>query len=284
MPYSIVETLKNPPREFTPVPFWFLNDELSDGEIIRQMNDFNNKGVHGVVLHSRIGIPKSLEYLSDEFMHYIKTAVETAKKLDMYIVLYDEAMYPSGSAHGKVVAENPKFASQAIILAEDASEGKLITKTKSGKYIMQVNSGGTIRGIHFGEDDCQPDAPPAGDLLSQEAVDAFIRITHERYYEVLKEYFGNTIIGFFTDEPSATGRNERKGCKAWTWDFEEVITSLGGKLEELEGLFTGEDNPTVGIYNKAIFYRECEVYYESISKWCENHCIAFMGHHKRGGY
>lgn len=66
----------------------------------------------GIVLHPRIGIPKELEYLSDEYMHYMEVAVKTAARLNMKVVLYDEAMYPSGSAHGKVVAENPKYAAQ----------------------------------------------------------------------------------------------------------------------------------------------------------------------------
>ena len=96
--YELIRNLESPNREFSPVPFWFLNDEFSDDEIIRQMEDFNSKGVHGVVLHPRIGIPESIEYLSDKFMHTIETAVKTAARLDMRIVLYDEGMYPSGSA------------------------------------------------------------------------------------------------------------------------------------------------------------------------------------------
>ena len=85
--YELIRNLESPNREFSPVPFWFLNDEFSDDEIIRQMEDFNSKGVHGVVLHPRIGIPESIEYLSDKFMHTIETAVKTAARLDMRIVL-----------------------------------------------------------------------------------------------------------------------------------------------------------------------------------------------------
>ena len=150
---KIIEDLNNPDKEFTPIPFWFLNDELTDDEIVRQMEDFCDKGVYGVVLHPRIGIPESIPYLSDRFMHYIKVATETAHRLGMYIVLYDEAMYPSGSAHGLVVKENPNFAAQAIVLSNSSDEGKLIAECKSGKYILQLRSEGTIRGIHFGEDD-----------------------------------------------------------------------------------------------------------------------------------
>ena len=68
----------------------------------------------------------------------------------------------------------------------------------------------------------------------------FLKFTHERYYEVLKEYFGSTIIGFFTDEPSILGRNglgtAEKPFFPWTPGLEEEICSRGGKTEELEAL------------------------------------------------
>jgi len=279
---SIIEKIQSPDKEFTPVPFWFLNDAFTDEELIRQLTDFHDKGVFGVVLHPRIGIPESVPYLSDTFMHYIRVAVETAAKLGMYIVLYDEAMYPSGSAHGMVVRENPKFASQAIILTEDKKEGHLIASLQNGKYIVQVNSEGTIRGVHFGEDDGEENAPPAADLLSQEAVDTFIRLTHQRYYDVVGEYFGNTIIGFFTDEPSLLGRCSRRNCFAWTWNFEEDFKRAGGKLEALAGLFTGEENESTELYRQMIFRRELDIYYASLRRFCVNHGIALMGHPHRG--
>ena len=38
-------------------------------------------------------------------------------------------------------------------------------------------------------------APASADLMNPEAVALFLQLTHERYYQELKEYFGNTIIG-----------------------------------------------------------------------------------------
>ncbi len=279
----LIQKLMTPSREFSPIPFWFLNDALTDEEIARQLTEFNQKGVHGVVLHPRLGVPESIQYLSDEFMHYIKVAVETAKRLDMKIVLYDEAMYPSGSAHGLVVASDPRFASQAIMLYDAMpTTGKLIARTSSGRYLMQIESRGTMRGIHFGEDDGEPNAPRTADLLNPEAVAKFIELTHERYFSVLKEYFGNTVIGFFTDEPSVLGRNPVWGCRPWTHGFEDVIVAHGGKLEELEAMFTGATNDTVALYERLIFERENETYYKALSAWCESHGIALMGHPHRG--
>jgi len=60
---DLIQEIKCPDREFSPIPFWFLNDALTDDEIVRQLEDFNKKGVHGVVLHPRIGVPESIQYL-----------------------------------------------------------------------------------------------------------------------------------------------------------------------------------------------------------------------------
>ena len=278
----MLEQLHCPDKEYTPIPFWFLNDELTDREMVRQLQEFHEKGVDGVVLHPRIGIPESIPYLSEKYFHFIRLAVETAEKLGMVIVLYDEGMYPSGSAHGQVVAENPRFASQAIFLTEDPAQGKVIVRCPDGKYIVQANSGGTIRGVHFGEDDGEKNAPPSADLLSQEAVDTFLRLTHQRYYEEVGEYFGSTILGFFTDEPSALGRCCKPNCFAWTWDFEQEFVAQGGRMEELEGLFTGEENDSTRLYRKMIFQRELDVYYESLHRFCVEHGIALMGHPHAG--
>ena len=40
-----------------------------------------------------------------------------------------------------------------------------------------------------------------GRRSKQSAVDCFIALTHEVYYKTLREYFGDTVVGIFTDEP-----------------------------------------------------------------------------------
>ncbi len=276
---KIIEELKNPDEEFSPVPFWFLNDRLEETELKRQMEDFNDKGVNRVVLHPRIGIPNDFEYLSEEYFDIIKFIVKTAKDLDMRIVLYDEAMYPSGSAHGEVVKSNPDFASVGIKLTDNIAEGKVIARLDDGYFIVSKKCGGTIRGIHYGEDDGEKNAPLSADILNPKAVEKFIELTHERYYAHLSEYFGNTIIGFFTDEPCILGRGA-EGFFEWTEGLENDIVSFGGNLSELRALFDGEINETIKIYRQVITDRLNSVYYKKLSDWCESHNIALMGHPK----
>lgn len=275
----IIAELKNPDKEFSPIPFWFLNDRLEKSKLKGQLEDFCDKGANAVVLHPRMGVPKDLEYLSDEYFDIIKFIVSTAKELDMRIVLYDEAMYPSGSAHGEVVKSNPEFASVGIKLTDNRSEGKVIAEFDDGYFIVSTKCGGTIRGIHYGEDDGEENVPMSADILNPQAVDKFIELTHEQYYNHLSEYFGSTIIGFFTDEPCILGRCT-VGFFEWTEGFENTVISSGGKIADLRALFENKENETTVLYKKLIADRLNDVYYKKLSDWCERHNIALMGHPK----
>ena len=273
----LLAQLQNPPEEFTPVPFWFFNDRPDEEKIAQELKDYKQKGVDAFVLHPRIGIPEDVPYLSDAYFQAVRFIVKCADSLGMKVVLYDEGMYPSGSAHGMVVAQNPDYASRGIILSERPEGGEVITEFSDGKYLVYGFTGGTIRGIHFGEDDGEAGAPKSADILNPDAVDAFIRLTHDRYYEELKEYFGTTVIAFFTDEPCALGRNAA-AFREWVPGLERELAAEGGKLPELEGLFTGEKNETTAIYHRLIKKHLRETFYARLSRWCEAHGIALMGH------
>ena len=300
---------QQPADEYSPFPFWFWNDELTEEEIARQIEDFYAHGVAGFVIHPRKGLPRTIEYLSDRYMHFVKFAVEKAASMGMEVILYDEAMYPSGSAHGLVVKENPAWASRCLVMetaeadvrAEDGliavcaahvAEGKASDieplEPENGVYSLPDGgrallcfrvcySGGTIRGIHEEEDDGERFAPASADLLNPEAVQAFIRLTHERYYEVLREHFGHTVIAMFTDEPDIVGRRSRKGCKAWTDGFLQEF----GDAADLPALFLDAGDETEAIrlrYRRAINHRMGQTYYGQLADWCEKHHIALTGH------
>ena len=99
----------DPPAEFSLAPFWFLNDELRADEIARQMGEFQAHGVDAVVLHPRVGLPRSQGWMSEPLLALLRFAIEEAARRGMWVMLYDEGMYPSGSASGQVVAENPTY-------------------------------------------------------------------------------------------------------------------------------------------------------------------------------
>lgn len=286
---EFLKDIASPPEELTPIPFWFFNDAPDEEKIAAQLSDFVEKGITGIVLHPRIGIPEDIPYLSEKYFDVVEKIIKIADCLRIKVVLYDEGMYPSGSAHGKVVEINPAYAARGIALVEEPGENEILASLQDGRYLIYCFTGGTIRGIHFGEDDGEKGAPLAADILNPKAVQAFIQLTHENYYRRLKEYFGTTIIGFFTDEPCALGRyphvlharthaERNYPPKEWAEGMEKEILEHGGRMEDLEGLFTGRENYTTLLYHKLVKKHLRETFYKPLSVWCQEHGIWLMGH------
>lgn len=309
-----------PGHEFAPIPFWFWNDELSKKDLKQQLDDLYKKGIRSFVIHPRKGLPESNRYLSDSFLDYVEFIVREASKLEMTVFLYDEAMYPSGAANGKVVATNPQFAAKGLqmsifnvhdslpvfgignwfvssVVAEEQNNDSIsytsfdsleeaITYSKNLDhphviyYFTLVYSEGTIRGVHEGEDDGEPNAPKAADLLDPDAVELFIHLTHDVYFRRLKDYFGTTIISMFTDEPSILGRFPKKGLIPWTHGFLENYLACGGRKDDLPFLFdkTSEHAKIHQIYQHAVNLRMRECYFKPLSNWCQTHNIMLSGH------
>src|SRR5450759_1818055 len=128
----------NPPHEFSVMPFWFWNDTLKDEEIIQQIGDFEAHGVYGFVIHPRIGLPENVKWLSAEMIHSMDLAIKEAYRRKMYVVLYDEGMYPSGSSSGQVVARNPEYAARGLAKI-DLKSGETPKLPEGGKLITVIN-------------------------------------------------------------------------------------------------------------------------------------------------
>jgi hypothetical protein len=153
--------------------------------------------------------------------------------------------------------------------------------------VWNTASGGVIRGAFPESEDAHATAPPAGDILNPEAVACFLRLTHDRYYETLKEFFGNTVIAIFTDEPNVTGRgaSRRRGRPAvpFTPGFVDYLKSLWGEdpTSWLPAMWVdyGEGTDTFrNEYAEAVQTRLQEVFYGGQSAWCADHGIDLTGH------
>ncbi|MCK5863312.1 MAG: hypothetical protein KAH38_12560, partial [Candidatus Hydrogenedentes bacterium] len=274
-----------PPREYSIIPFWFLNDDLEKGELLRQLDDFAAHGVYGVVPHARMGLAREFAFMSDRWLEMIACCVEHAAERDMKIILYDEGMYPSGSCAGQVVAANPHHATRALERRKRGSalegEEEVIYEDDTWMYV-NTRSMGVIRGVHYGMDDSDADAPASADILNPESVASFLHLTHDRHYEVLGKHFGKTVLAIFTDEPSVLGRGHKKDIKPWTWEFEDFLdTFLGYDFRpHLAALWenTPESLPLKKEFSRAVNARLEQSYYKQYSEWCIAHHITLTGH------
>jgi hypothetical protein len=296
---SIPKDLSLPPNEFSVMPFWFWNDDLDEAEIIRQMEDFQQHGVDGFVIHPRVGLPRSLGWMSEPLLGFYHTAIEAAKRRGMKVFLYDEGMYPSGSASGQVVAADPAFACRCLA-KRDLISGQLpklnpgenlaaVIKRVDGSRVAVFDrpANSVIRGLHYIDGGPAEDEPPAADILNPDATATFIRLVYDKFAAHFKDYFGSTILGIFTDEPGVLGRSRERDIQPGTtgilahvnrllgYDFEPHLAALWYDDEPESERYRRE-------YERAISLRLEETYYQPLYAWCESHEIALTGHPAKG--
>ena len=120
---ELFSAMINAPRAYGMIPFWFWNDALDEGEIVRQLHAFHASGLAGVVIHARVGLSSDVGYLNESHFRFVRLAVDTCARLGMKVILYDEGSYPSGSACGAVVRSNPEFVARGLTMTKRKSRG-----------------------------------------------------------------------------------------------------------------------------------------------------------------
>ncbi|MEM6550722.1 MAG: hypothetical protein AAF750_01095 [Planctomycetota bacterium] len=303
----------SPPRAFSLAPFWFWNDDLDADEICRQIDDFHDHGVYAFVIHPRVGLPESLGFMSDALLGYMRVAVEHAASRDMWVILYDEGMYPSGSAGGLVVQSDPALACRGLVrvpLPEGEPrlepDHRLVTITGEGPArtaIVDRPIDSWVRGLHYLNHDAprEPDhgrhfdlgptpgppntaetRPPAADLLNPASTDTLIRIVYEGYASALGDHFGSTVRAIFTDEPMVLGRGNPHNARPGQSDAVDHACRWFGRDIRSELPLLWEDSPEgrrfSEQYDRAIRARLEQTYYRPLYEWCGDHGINLTGH------
>ncbi len=166
-------------KKYLPHSFWFLNADLNEDEMRRQVALFNSAHVGGFFLHARGGL--ETKYMEEDWFKNISAATEEAKKEGMHPFAYDENGWPSGFADGKIPALGEKYILKSLCFSRDEVKDKKIILIRDGiTYYIDTN-------------------PYYVDLLDPEVTDKFIELVYEPYIKNEPE-----IEGFFTDEPQLT--------------------------------------------------------------------------------
>lgn len=261
-------------NEYKSVAFWSWNDNLDKKELHNQIYQFKQAHYGGFIIHARGGL--EIEYLGNVWFDCVIEAIKTAKSLNMDVWLYDEFGWPSGTSNGLVIDSNSDFKQKVLKFSnsrESIDESQIIVAYKKNFnqdfIICDFNDNNASMFIHYEIEDNYTD------LLNKEAVKVFIDTTHEVYKKEIGEYFGNTVKGFFTDEPQI------KIPFIWSRYIEEEYKQKYGDIKkDLWKLFNTDKKYSdfrFKYYNiiKDLFLKN---FTDQISKWCSNNKLQFTGH------
>ena len=246
------ELFENPTAEFRGAPFWAWNTKLTDEILLKEIDVFKEMGIGGFHIHVRTGM--QTEYLSEDFMHFIKLCNEKAKKEDMLCWLYDEDRWPSGAAGG-YVTKNYRHRAKWFVLSKNAPYDQECFAKDYDEYIKMTENYGkcsgymvTRYGVKLDDEGYMTEYkrlnenesydgvilygyvhvyPNSGwfngqaylDTLCKESVEEFVRVTYDAYYDAVGDDFGKSIPAIFTDEPQIPRRQNI----ALSTDFEDVM-------------------------------------------------------------
>ncbi|MBO4506258.1 MAG: hypothetical protein J5728_07510, partial [Lachnospiraceae bacterium] len=283
---------------------------------------FKDMGMGGAHCHVRTGLTN--RYLSDEFMELIEEAHKDFAEKGMLTWLYDEDRWPSGAAGG-IVTKDHRFRSRFLVLSSQAPDEeteeiekyvssaapvKSNERTLLARYAISFGNGclASYRMLEDGETAAQGEyikyayLEVSGDnpwfnneayvnTLDKKAIDEFIKVTHERYFSRLGEYFGKDIPSIFTDEPQFPAKQRlgfaedtRPVIIPFSDDFEEDFTRRYGHslLKSLPELFwelpDGKYSVVRYEYHDFVSERFAEAFADNVGDWCKKHNILLTGH------
>lgn len=321
MEKNYLNQFEQPSSAFRGAPFWAWNCKLSREQLLRQTDYLKEMGLGGYTIHCRTGL--DTPYMGEEFLTLVKEITQKAQKDQMHVYLYDEDRWPSGFGGGMVTKEE-KYRGRYLVFTPFRQEDREWTQkdqvtgssaagkvqgngTLLARYEVELEAGmlAAYRRLKDGETgeniwyaylEYSPKSPWFNNesyvnTLDKRAIERFIQVTHEKYYETVGEYFGDQIPSIFTDEPQFThkqtlGKAEEKRdvLIPYTDDFEDTFREVYGEsfLDHLPEVFWQLPGGRVSLtryrYHDHLAERFACAYSDTIGAWCRAHHIALTGH------
>lgn len=226
------------------IPMMAITGNPTKSEINEIVSMYARQGIEQLLIYPRSGC--EIEYLSDRWIEVCGDIIEAAKRLKIDIWLYDEYNWPSGTCHGNVMRENEDYYAKSVFV-------------ENGKCDVKINT-------------------KYADILNADAVDCFIKNTHEVYFRHFGEYFGTVIKGIFTDEPEIWTLTWNGGKYPYTKNLEVIYHDRFGR-DLFEDMTEGEPSKEFKL-NLMELLSELFItnYLKKINDWCISHGIFLTGH------
>ena len=252
------------------VPFVIPSGRPSEGEVRAVVRTLKEHGIDQFMPYPSTGL--EYEYLGEEFFAMIGQFLDEAERLGMKVWLYDEFNWPSGTARGRVPAENEKWTYSELVASTNAA----------GDFSWQriVSRGRNVDNYCLDGNNFEPDG-----------VQRFMDLTHRAYERRFRRYFGGAIRGIFTDEPGHCSSAATLAMPAgrvlrmpyWTGMEDEYRQASGGRdfradCERIIRERTWESSDVFRIWTQIRSARYRKSYFDPIADWATRNGIVSTGH------
>ena len=286
------EDFRRPDTRFGPVYSWVWDAPLDEDTIRSQIDEMDRAGIRAFYI---IPEPPELrptnmittmtpDYLGPEFFEMFKIAVAHGNSKGMEVWIYDEGGWPSGSACGQVVKAHPELhakrldartAELAAGAAYVPAEGTLAAFAGKQRIAAGQTFAEATTVTEYYRKKASDKLP---DLTEPGTAEAFMQVTHERYWKALTELGGHYVPCLFTDEPLSA-------MPAFPMDFAERFQAEYGYsiLDYLYVLFdqetlTSEEAAVRSDYGMLVKKLLSERFMEPVQRWCREHGFILTGH------
>jgi hypothetical protein len=301
----------NPPLKFRARPLWFWNNtNVTAAEVEAQLQGNRDQSGYGGLAPLPFGAKFTPKYLSEEYFTLYGAAVTKARQLGMFLTIYDEYGFPSGSCGANNGDGIPRFKNKypeatlrRLDKHEDAVTGPcpyskpippgtlmsivaMNTATKERVDLTAKASGGAISwSVPDGSWKimtfvCVLDGDPNVDYLEPDSVAKFIGMVYQPYYDKFARDFGSTIAGAFYDEPTLY----RGQGRLWTDKFnEKFLAAHAFSPTPYYPALWYDIGPETQAARNYLFGFRTEIYasgyMKTVQDWCAAHGrIPLLGH------
>ncbi len=276
------------------------------------------------------------DFCGDSWWRDMGIILNEAKKRDMKVWILDDKHYPTGYANGLLEKKYPHLhrwflrehhadcmgpcKDTALRIPRFRGDERLLgacayRRTGNGEDIcgeplpIPVEQGDEflyfdvpegcwrIFLLYQSNEDVLPHSRWYVDMLSEESVHVLIEAVYESHYEHFSEYFGNTLAGFFSDEPSFDAClnsfdrvdeglyyrtvGQPGMLLPWGETVCEAMKGDGLSLEDLPTLWYRAEgkSPQVRLsYMDAVTRQWRKNFSFQLGDWCRAHNVMYIGH------
>ena len=307
-------------------PFLWLKGE--DETLIKQeIGAIYESGLRAFCVESRV----HADFCGERWFADMQIVLEEAKKRGMQVWLLDDKSYPTGIANGIIAKKYPELRGWQIVLKfvdiagavknaklslpfcpqnNDQLLGAFICKRMYDDIVFssmkeitgQVQEGtlyvdipyGSYRVFFLYKSQGFAERNNYVDMMNPVSASKLIEAVYEPHYQHFKDYFGETFVGFFSDEPRlCNGMSDPLifrqpptfcglGIKGLSYPYcDELVDEIGVKnpAEWIQIWFDTKTSADFRCrYMDAITKRYSKNFNQALSTWCHERGVLYSGH------